>query len=217
MAKMVSLGTLKTKIREQADMVNSEYVSDEELTRYINGSVSELYGLLVRAYGEDYVYEETSVIVPAGAKSVDLPDNYAKHYWVEYEQGGKRVEIRQFQMRDRNIESGPYKHRVMGKKLYLNKAPTSDLTIYMAIVPVYTDMTDDEDEFDFVMDWEEYVVADVCLKMMAKQQDDLTYYVAKKQEQLDRIEKERIGRNLAEPQIMVGFNEFDVDDDWGIY
>lgn len=221
MAKYETLLNLKTKIREQCDMVNSEYVSDEELTRYINSSCCELYGLLATAYGEDYYFEETTVVVPAGEDKVDLPDNFWKLYKVEIANGtNRKTTLRQFQSNDKNrfsYSANVFRYRVRGNKIYLDKAPNSDLTLYLEILPVYEDMVEDTDEFDFINGYAEYVIADVCLKMLAKQQDDLTYFIGKKNEQLDRITKEKIARNMAEPQIMIGFNEFDSDDDGWYY
>lgn len=215
MAQMVSLGTLKTKIREQSDMVNSEFITDAELTRYINDSTAELRSLLMTAYGEDYYFARANVVFAAGVDEVSLPADWVKTFKLEIANGTRKTILRRFSMRNEHQSSGNcYRYREMGGKIYLDNIPTSSLTLYLSYIPKYTPMVVDADEFDFVNNWDQYVVADVCLKMLAKQQDDLSYFINKKNEQLDRINKEKIARNLSEPEVMEGFNEFDVDSDW---
>jgi len=219
MARNITLGILKTMIREQADMVSSSFITEAELNRYVNNSCAELYGLLVRAYGEDYYMSETSVVVPANSESVALPAGFFKLLQVEIRPASQRpILLRQFMLRDKNnyvAGSGNYnyRYRIMGSKIFLDQKPKSDLTLYMYIVPAFTDMTLDADSFDFINGWEDYVIADVCMKVLAKQQDDLSYYIGKKTEQLDRINKEKMSRNLSEPQIMIGYSDW--DDEWG--
>lgn len=50
----VTLATLRSSVRQRADMVNSQFVTDSELDGYINSSAAELYDKIVEAYGEEY-------------------------------------------------------------------------------------------------------------------------------------------------------------------
>lgn len=219
MARNATLGTLKTMIREQADMVSSSFITEAELNRYVNNSCAELYGLLVRAYGEDYYMTETSVVVPANSESVSLPSGFFKLLQVEIRPPSQRpILLRQYMLRDKHnyvVGSGNYnfRYRIMGSKIYLDQTTKNALTLHMFVVPAFTDMVNDSDSFDFVNGWEDYVIADVCMKVLAKQQDDLSYYIGKKTEQLDRINKEKMARNLSEPQEMIGYSDW--DDEWG--
>lgn len=51
----ITLGDLITDIRNRADLNNSEFITNEEMTSYINFSFSELNGLLVNSFGGDYL------------------------------------------------------------------------------------------------------------------------------------------------------------------
>ena len=53
MAQLVTLADIKLRSREMADMVNSQFVSDDELKRYINASIQELYDVLIERFGTD--------------------------------------------------------------------------------------------------------------------------------------------------------------------
>lgn len=51
---VVSLFELMALVRQESDMVNSNFVNDFELVSYISNSYKELYDMIVGAYGEDY-------------------------------------------------------------------------------------------------------------------------------------------------------------------
>ena len=61
MTDLVSLTELRTLTRQRADMENSQFVTDTELTRYLNNSWGELYNLIVENFNEDY-YTTSSTI-----------------------------------------------------------------------------------------------------------------------------------------------------------
>ena len=54
MATTMTLAQLRTAARQEADMVNSQFVSDSEFNTYINQSCFELYDLLIQKFGDDY-------------------------------------------------------------------------------------------------------------------------------------------------------------------
>ena len=45
---------LRDEVRQRADMVYSDFVSDSEINRYINESISELYDMLIAAKGQEW-------------------------------------------------------------------------------------------------------------------------------------------------------------------
>ena len=45
---------LRTEVRQRADMVNSDFVTDNEINRYLNESISELYDMLISAKGQEW-------------------------------------------------------------------------------------------------------------------------------------------------------------------
>lgn len=51
---VVSLLDVMTAVREEADMVNSQFITETELVRFIQNSYKDLYNMLTTAYGEDY-------------------------------------------------------------------------------------------------------------------------------------------------------------------
>lgn len=74
-AGLTTVRSMINLVREESDMVNSNFVTDAELAAYISNSYKELYDLLVTAYGEDYhVAEPTFFTTNNQTFRYPLPD-----------------------------------------------------------------------------------------------------------------------------------------------
>lgn len=51
---VTTLGTMRTTAQQEADLVNSSFISTAEWNSYLNASYQELYSLLIQKYGENY-------------------------------------------------------------------------------------------------------------------------------------------------------------------
>lgn len=219
MARTITLGELKTLIRQSADMENSSFISDSELTRYINQSATELYGLMVTAYGEDYICSETSITVPANQEKVALPANFLKLLKAEYRPANQRpIPLKQFMLAEKYLfynygTNFNFRFRIMGNNFYLNRSPLTDTTIYLFYIPAFTNLSSDSDTFDGYNGWEQYIVADVCCKILAKEESDFSFHLNQKMDLKKRIEEEIINRTLNEPQRSIYLEENDYDED----
>lgn len=63
----LTLQQLKDQSRQRADMVHSDFITDAELTSYINQSYFELYDLVIQKYGDDYFCAPALQVSPNGA------------------------------------------------------------------------------------------------------------------------------------------------------
>lgn len=70
----INLGYLRYQTRLRADMLKSNFVTNDEWNIMLNLSAAELYGLLVSKYGEDYFLAPLQVFVSAGQQFYPLPD-----------------------------------------------------------------------------------------------------------------------------------------------
>lgn len=68
---VVTLLDIMTLVRQEADMVNSGFITDPELVSFIQNSYKDLYNLLVTSYGEDYY-----AAVPASFVTSNNQDKY---------------------------------------------------------------------------------------------------------------------------------------------
>ncbi len=61
MFNQVSLAELITRIRQRADMVDTQFVTDEELTSYCNESLGELYDLIIGSAAQEYFMRSCNI------------------------------------------------------------------------------------------------------------------------------------------------------------
>ena len=69
----ITLAELRTQSRQRADMENSNFISDTELTSYINNSIAELHDIMAEAYGSEYFVTTTTFSVTSGDDTYSLP------------------------------------------------------------------------------------------------------------------------------------------------
>src|SRR6267154_4869745 len=109
---LVTLGSLRTQVRQRADIVNSQFITDTELNGYINASYAELYDLLVQKYGDDYYVKSPpySFVTDGTSQFYALPDDFYKLLGVDLALATSQdsfVTISQFGFRDRNRYAVP--------------------------------------------------------------------------------------------------------------
>lgn len=143
----MTLAELRTAVRQRADMVNSQFVSDAELSQYVNESLFSLYDLLVTTYGEDYYVSEADATTD-GTQLVALPADFYKLLGVDLVvDGANRVTLRQFTRMERNRASFtgangfPWyniRYRLRAGKLWLTPTPSSGQSLKILYVPRLT-------------------------------------------------------------------------------
>ncbi len=87
-----SLAQLITQVRQRGDMENNNFVSDSELTGWINNSLAELDDILVTRY-EDYRLTNFLAVLPAGGGTniISIPSDMNKLRGVDYQNNPNAV------------------------------------------------------------------------------------------------------------------------------
>lgn len=81
MATTMTLAQLRTAVRQRADMVNSTFVTDAELTSYVNQSYFELYDILIQKYGDNYyVADPAQFSTDGSSQQFALPDGVSTSF-----------------------------------------------------------------------------------------------------------------------------------------
>lgn len=85
-----TLGDLIVDIRNRADLNNTQFITNDELTSYINYSLGELNGLIINSFGGDYFASAFTGSVPAGniLLSGSFPEDTYKILGVDLVIGG---------------------------------------------------------------------------------------------------------------------------------
>lgn len=213
MATTMTLLQLRTAVRQRADIVNSLFFTDAELTSYINQSLFELYDLLVESYGENYFVAPPFTITTDGINQFyNLPTNFYKELGVDLLLNGQQesaVTVRPFNFSERNKYSIPnfqtfygvtnLRYRLNGNQIWFTPLPASGQTIKLWFIPAMTTLSGDTDTFDGFSGWTEYVIIDAALKCKIKEESDGTLLVDAKNKMITRIENASKNRNAASP------------------
>ena len=203
MGSTVTLSELKQRARERADQVNSTFVQDSELTSYINISAKQLYDLLVAAYGEDYYIKDAATPYTITADGTNdtfsLPTDFYKMVGLDEDAGGgQRYTLKPFMFQERNQYKQPYfalapytssyKYKVFGDSIKFIPKPSANKNFYLWYIPVMTELVNGTDELDGINGWEEFIVLDVAIKMMIKEESDPSALIIERRLIKDNLE-----------------------------
>lgn len=201
---------LRTKARERADMVNSQFVTDSELTGYVNSSIAELYDLLTSAFGSDYNLSSYSFVTVASTQDYALPADFYKLKGVDSQISGDLwFSIRPFNFNERNrnqdivwgLIGGPsIRYRMVGNNIRFSPMPTGPFNMRLWYVPVAAKLAADGDTFNDINQFSEYVVVDAAIKMMQKEESDVSVLMQQKMELRKRIEVMAADRDIGQPE-----------------
>jgi hypothetical protein len=207
---ILTLAQIRTQARQRADMEISQFVTDSELTNYVNSSIAELYDILVSRF-EDYYILDTPQTVANGASELTIPADFYKLKGLDYDVGGGQYEtVRSFQFVERNETFDPgfgtlprMRYRVLGSVIKLTPPEFAPGNYRIWYIPRFTPLVLDADTFDGINGWTEYVVVDCAIKMLNKEESDASAFREQKQKLLDRIEAMAADRDAGEPQTIV--------------
>jgi len=88
-------------------------------------------------------------------------------------------------------------------QLWIIPLPPGGRTIRVLYAPRFVPLVNDVDIFDGINGWEEYVVADVMIKVLQKEESDVSVPAAVKRELLERIKDIADTRDIGSPSTVV--------------
>lgn len=211
MADTLTLAQLRTRVRERADMVNSQFVTDTELNGYINYSYKALYDLLVEA-AEDYNLSSTTSTITTG-NTIALPSDFYKLRGIDdLSDTNYPKTVRKFNWNERNDyisqnippsnvwDYSDVVYRVAGSNIIIMPEGNAAKTYKIWYVPGLPTLALDGDLADGVQGWLEYVIVDSAIKCLIKEESDITPLAATKAELVERIARLRNNRDQAQPE-----------------
>ncbi len=209
-----TVANLRLECQQRTDRVYSDNITDQEWNSMISRSYKELYDILAQKFGDTYFsatpYTYTTV---QNLQSYPLPDDFYKLLGVDIalnpSDPNSWVSLTQFNFVQRNLYNYPnqytlygitnLRYRLNGNDLYVVPIPQQGQTLRVWYVPRPDELIDDTDIVDGVSGWEEYIVADVCIKALAKTEEDASIFGAQKMALMKRIEEAAENRNIGEP------------------
>ena len=221
MSRTVTLTQLQLQSRQRADKVGSGFILDSELIQYINNSYAELYDLLVGAYDNDYFLSEFPITTVGGTKFYDLPDGFYKLRGIDYNiAANHNLTLRPFQWNERNkFQEGTYwaslvglngpRYKISGNQIAFYPAPDGAFNLNLWYIPACPLLVAGTDTVDGVNGFEEYIIIDAAIKMLQKEESDVSILLAQKQAIIARINLMAENRDASQT-----FRVNDVRTDW---
>ena len=208
----ITLAQLKLECRQRADMENSQFVKDAELIGYINNSISELHDILIQAYDGDYYINEETFTTSGSAKQYDLStiitsNDFYKLRGVDAKLNGNEwFTLHPFNFNERNSDQrtgntygiSKTKYRLVGSKLTFTPAPDDNVEVKIWYIPTAQVLVNDTDSYDDINNFSEYVIVDAAIKMLNKEESDVSVLENQKKALKRRIEEAANNREVGQ-------------------
>ncbi len=219
MGNSTTLLQMRTRVRERADMQNTEFVSDSEVNNYVNDGLSELNDLFITKYEEYVVSSVGPLNLSAGQESYNISAdfgifNFMKILGIDLNTGGRVIPMKRFMFSERdywtipnapwNISVVPYRYSVRGEEIFFFPKSGVAGTITIWYIPQYCKMETDTDTICNFLPylnngWEEYAVITAAIKCLQKEESDTMPLMQEKAIQLKRIEDVAQNRDVGDP------------------
>lgn len=208
-------GNIILEAQQRCDKVNSQFYSQQELMSMCSQSRKELFDILVQKFGDDYYLALPYQYLTSNQQQFyPLPPDFYKLLGVDVALNNgdpnSWVTLKEFSFIQRNLYNFPnvytmygitnLRYRLMGNQIEIVPVPSGGQTIQLWYVPRPSQLIQPTDLVDGISGWEEYVVVDMCIKMLAKEESDVSLYMEQKQMLLKRIEEAGENRNIGEPE-----------------
>ena len=216
----LSLGELRQRAQERADMVNNQFVTLPEWNFFINQAYYELYDLLITSY-EDYFVAPRLSFQTTGAQSYDLPDglNYSaapalyKLYGVDLgldNSSNAWVTLKKFDFIQRNRYVYPQltstflgvfnlQYRLVGGQIMFIPTPSAGQFVGLWYFPRLTTLLADNDVMDGFSGWTQYVIIRAAKYALDKEESDTTKLDQELLFMKARIEETAMNRDAGQP------------------
>jgi hypothetical protein len=195
--------------RQRADHVNSGFVTDAEVTNWLNEEGAELYDLMVQRY-EQWFTQVNAVTISTGS-TYTLPSNTQKLVSIDKVDGNNRWPLREIPYMERARYNSDYLtyfsnvgpvpvYYILGATVQLLPRTVAAATYEVASVTGYTDLvnpTDDLPAFMKLSRWHAYMIVGAAIKILQKEESDVSVLLQEKLALKARIENAASNRDTS--------------------
>lgn len=223
-----SLADLISDVRLRTNFVNSQFVTDDEITEYINQELAELWGHITQSSGQPHY--RTAYPIPggvvAGTALYALPANFWQVQGVEATIDSCILAIRPFmsgehaamQRQARYPYANRVRYRIQGDNIEFQPT-TESFPAMLYYTPNCPRLIDPGDTFDGFNGYEIAAIYGACATVQAKEESDPSFYEGRKQMLYRQIDSLAAQRDASEPervQDVMGYGESDLRP-WGMH
>lgn len=194
-------------------MEDSTFVQDSEITTYINHSIAELHDILIQTYGADYKVKNVSFNLTRNQSSYALSsiitdNDFYKMLGVDAKVNGSDwFTLNQFNFNERNkynqsnsaitLGLNNFRYRLNGSNLIFMPVPDTDIPVQVWYIPIAQKLVNLTDTLDDLNGYDEYIVVDVAIKMLVKEESDASELMNQKVALKRRIEEAAQNRDAG--------------------
>lgn len=224
----VTLTTLRTRVRERADMVGSSFVGDTatSLDAWINEANQKLHGMLVEALGEEYVSSTASLSIVAGTSDYAVPSGFFKLYGIDMTLGDYVYALKPYERAERNLYRNGRnpgvrvrgfevpRYSLVGSIIRIYPTPQQVLTTTVLYAPEATVLVNGSDTVNYANGWERFIVLDAAIQCLAKEESDVRVLTEEREKVIREIELAKEQRDLSIMHRVVEVDYIDEDPLW---
>lgn len=213
MARTFTVSELITRVRERSNTERSNFVTDDEIIRYIDQGYTKLYDLIVSKF-ENYYISDYSFQTTGSTQFFDLPADFYKMVGLDQFQnfsgsGENALTVRPFNFNERNrynnilfavTAAAFYRYLIQGTKIKILPQPDAGITFKMWYVPAPVKITTTAQTIDGIAGWEEVVILTAAIQVMNKQELDSSALKLEQREAIDRVITMATERDAALPE-----------------
>ena len=207
MSRARSLTNLLLDIRQRTNQENSTFVTDAELTEYLNQELAELWGRLVLNQGQPHLRSSTSVSVVSGTALYALPADFWTLQEVTGTQNGVTGSILPFSAAEHAILTngsallpfGSVRYRIQASNIEFRPA-TESFTATVYYTPCQPRLSAGADTFDGFNGYEVAAIYGVCATVLAKEESDPSFYAGQKERICRHIVALAAHRDMSNPE-----------------
>lgn len=208
---------IRNACKQRSDMSGSTgpdgFIPDAEWNFFINSSLAEFHDIVVNR-NVDFYLTSSVVAVSAPSYTIPLPSDFMVLNGMNRSVDGSGspttwLNVEKFQNRERNAGNGLYtalyqpnwvRYRIQGNAITLQPVLSAPGTYRLDYYPIAPVLVNDSDTFDDQRYWYEYVVVDVAIKALEKEESDVSVLMSQKQALKVRIENMAADRDYGEAE-----------------
>jgi hypothetical protein len=212
MARTRTVQSIVDEARTLADQVESSFVTDAQALVWAYQEYAQLYEKLVRADPKRMMTTVVVTVTDPTTREYTLPVGFHSIVAVDFETGGQRLPVEPFEFTERSFgtlqgydgyggTTARYSVLYSGldgtaTRLVFDRNPALG-TYRVWYVPAPPASLILSDTIDGVGGWEDYVTWSIAIRMLMKEQQDASFYLAKLQGLEARIEEIAANRDAG--------------------
>ncbi len=208
MSRTRTLTSLILDCRQRANMENSTFCTDAEITEYLNQEIAELWARLVQGEGHPHYRASQAYTVTASTNVQGIPGTFWRVQEVTALIGGWNGALTPFmaQERARLINVGTLNNSTCAPQYRIQAGnieflpTTQDFTATLFFTPCQPRLVAGSDVFDGFNGYEMACIHGTVATMRAKQDEDASFYLGQKERILNLIDSLAGQRDASAPE-----------------